>query len=96
MKSTDVSREEASGKADTLMMKYEEASAKWQAKKQELKAKAEKTADDVAAATSTAFIVLFFVLMLGALAAWFGARLGTQSKYNANYEGPLVAGASAT
>jgi hypothetical protein len=86
MKSTDVSREEASGKADTLIMKYEEASAKWQAKKEEIKAKAEKTADDAADATSTAFIVLFFVLMTGALAAWFGAKLGTESKSNLHYE----------
>lgn len=86
MKSTDVSREEASGKADTLLMKYEEASAKWQVKKEEIKAKAEKTADDVADATSTAFISLFFVLLAGAVAAWFGARLGTQSKHNIYYQ----------
>ncbi|MBL7857438.1 MAG: hypothetical protein JNM57_07095 [Cyclobacteriaceae bacterium] len=86
MKSKDISRKEAAGKADTLMIKYEEASAKWKVKKEEIKAKAEKTADDVAAATSTAFIVLFFVVMLGGLAAWVGARLGTQSKHNIYYQ----------
>lgn len=85
MKSTDVSREEAGGKADTLLMKYEEASAKWQVKKEEIKAKAEKTADDVADTTSTAFISLFFVLLAGAIAAWFGAKLGTESKHNLYY-----------
>lgn len=86
MKSTDKTRAQASGTADTLMMKYEQASAQWQVKKEELKAKAEKAADDAADATSTAFIVLFFVLISGALAAWFGAKLGTESKSNIYYQ----------
>jgi phosphotransferase system glucose/maltose/N-acetylglucosamine-specific IIC component len=86
VKTTDKSREEATKTADTLMSKYEEMSAEWQATKEEVMAKAEKTADDVAAAASTTFILAFIAFLIGAGAAGFGAKLGTESKSNPHYQ----------
>lgn len=41
--------------------------------------------DDIADATLAAFIALFNILITEALAAWFGALIGTKSKSNVYY-----------
>lgn len=68
--------------ADSLITKYQVASAKFQQAKEDVKQKGKKAADDVAAAASKTFILSFFAFLIGAVAAWFGARIGTNSKAN--------------
>jgi hypothetical protein len=79
---TGKSQAESEKTADTLISKYQAASAKFQSAKDEVKQKGAKAADDVAAAASKTFILAFFAFLVGAAAAWFGARIGTSSKAN--------------
>lgn len=79
---TGKSQAESEKTADTLISKYQAASAKFQSAKDEVKQKSAKAADDVAAAASKTFILAFFAFLVGAAAAWFGARIGTSSKAN--------------
>lgn len=83
---TGKSQAESEKTADSLITKYQAASAKWASTKEELKEKGKKTADDVAAAASTTFILSFFAFLVGAAAAYFGARIGTASKSNPYFE----------
>lgn len=83
---TGKSQAESEKTADSLISKYQAASAKLQSAKQEIKEKGEKAADDVAAAASKTFILSFFAFLIGAAAAWFGARIGTNSKSNPYFE----------
>ena len=48
--------------------------------KQEAEARARQIADDAADAASTAAILAFVSLLLGAGVAYFGAKKGTESK----------------
>ena len=79
---TGKSQAESEKTADSLISKYQAASAKFQSTKDEVKQKSAKAADDVAAAASKTFILAFFAFLVGAAAAWYGARIGTSSKSN--------------
>lgn len=83
---TGKSQAESEKSADSLISKYQAASAKFQSAKDEMKQKGAKAADDVAAAASKTFILSFFAFLVGAAAAWFGARIGTNSKANPYFE----------
>ena len=86
MNQTGKTREESLMSADTLLTKYKHAAAKFQVKKDEVITKAKKTGDDIADGASKAFILSFFAFLIGAVAAGFGAKLGTESKTNIYYE----------
>jgi hypothetical protein len=77
---TGKSRAEAEQIADNWVAASKEASAKIQRMKQEAEAKAREIADKTADAASTAAILAFVSLLLGAGVAWFGAKKGTDSK----------------
>jgi hypothetical protein len=83
---TGKSQAESEKTADSLITKYQAASAKWQGAKEDVKEKGKKAADDVAAAASKTFILSFFAFLVGAAAAWLGARIGTNSKSNPYFE----------
>lgn len=86
MTQTGKTRAEATLTADTLLLKYKDAAAKFQLKKEEIIVKAKKTGDDIAEGASTAFILAFFAFLIGAIAAGIGAKMGTESKWNVHYE----------
>lgn len=81
---TGKSREEASQIADNWTATSKQAAAKWEQTKQEAEAKARDVADKAAKAASTAAILTFISLVLGALAAGYGAKRGTDSKEKAD------------
>lgn len=83
---TGKSQAESEKTADSLITKYQAASAKVASTKEDIKQKGKKAADDVAAAASKTFILSFFAFLVGAAAAWFGARIGTASKENTYFE----------
>lgn len=83
---TGKSQAESEKTADTLISKYQAAAAKFKSTTEDLKEKGKKAADDVAAAASKTFILSFFAFLIGAAAAWFGARIGTNSKSNPYFE----------
>lgn len=79
---TGKSHPEAERTADSLILKYQTASAKWQTSKATLREKSIRTADDITSGASRVFILSFCVFVLGGAAAGWGAKMGTQSKYN--------------
>ena len=86
MTQTDKTKPEATVTADSLITEYKNAVAKFQENKDEMIVKAKETGDEIADGASTAFILAFFAFVIGAIAAGFGARMGTQSKWNVHYE----------
>jgi hypothetical protein len=86
MTQTGKTREEAALSADTLLIKYRDAAAKFKVKKEEVIVEAKKTGDDIAAGAAKAFIVAFFAFLVGAIAAGFGAKMGTESKWNTYFD----------
>jgi hypothetical protein len=81
---TGKSREEASQIADNWVATSKQAAAKWEQTKQEAEAKARDVADKAAKAASTAAILTFVSLALGAVVAGYGAKKGTESKEKVN------------
>lgn len=77
---TGKSREEANQIADNWIAASKQAAAKWEQTKQEAEAKTREIADQVAKAASTAAILTFVSLLLGAAVAGYGAMKGTDSK----------------
>lgn len=77
---TGKSREEANQIADNWIATSKQAAAKWEQTKQEAEAKAREVADKAAKAASTAAILTFVSLALGAAVAAYGAKRGTESK----------------
>ncbi len=72
--------------ADSLITVYETAVTKFQENKDEVIDQVKETGDDIADGASTAFIIAFFAFLIGAIAAGFGAKMGTQSKSNVYFE----------
>ena len=87
---TGKSEAEASQIADNWIATYNKAAAKWQQTKQEAAAKAKEIADKAADIASTAAIVSFFSLLVGAAVSAFGAKAGTDSKDNINRNQPVA------
>lgn len=81
---TGKSRAEASQIADNWIATSKQAAAKWEQTKQEAEAKARDVADKAAKAASTAAILTFVSLALGAVVAGYGAKRGTDSKEKLN------------
>ena len=77
---TGKSRTEASQIADNWIATSKQAAAKWEQTKQEAEAKTREVADQTAKAASTAAILTFVSLLLGAVVAAYGAKKGTDSK----------------
>jgi len=80
MSRTGKSRAEAEQIADNWVVASQQASAKMERMKQEAEARAREIADKTADAASTAAILAFVSLLLGAGVAYFGAKKGTESK----------------
>jgi hypothetical protein len=85
MTQSDKTRPEALKTADSLIGKFREASAKFEQTKDEAIVKAKETGDDVADAASKTFIFSFFIFLVGGVAAAYGAKSGTESKWNTFY-----------
>lgn len=81
---TGKSKEEASQIADKWVATSKQAAAKWEQVKQEAEVKARNVADKTAKVASTAAILTFVSLVLGAVVAGYGAKKGTDSKENFN------------
>ena len=81
---TGKSRAEAGQIVDNWSKTYQQAQAKFEQAKKDAEVKARRIADDAASAASKAAIFGFFGLVLGAVAAVFGARSGTDSKDSYN------------
>lgn len=77
---TGKSRAEASQIADNWIATSKQAAAQLEQTKQQAEAKAREIADKAAKAASTAAILTFIGLSLGAVVAGFGAKKGTDSK----------------
>ncbi len=76
---TGKSREEANQIADNWMNTYQQAQQKWQQTKVQAEQKAREVADDTAKAVSTASILAFVGLVLGAATSGFAAKKGNDS-----------------
>ncbi|MGE5441330.1 MAG: hypothetical protein ACM3UR_15860 [Bacteroidota bacterium] len=76
MKRTGKSREEANQIVDNWIQTYNQSKQKLSTAKDSLERKARETGDTVAAAMSKAAIFAFIGLILGAVAAAFGGKLG--------------------
>ena len=87
---TGKSREEASQIADNWVATSKQAAAKWEQTKQEAEAKARDLADQTAKAASTAAILTFISLLLGAVVTGYGAKKGTDSKENISSLDPAI------
>ena len=87
---TGKSEAEASQIADNWIATYNKAAAQWQQTKQEAAAKAKQIADKTADIASTAAILSFFSLLIGAVVSAFGAKTGTDSKDNINRSQPVA------
>ncbi len=81
---TGKSRAEASAIADNWIATSRQAAAKWEQTKVEAEATARDVADKTAKAASTAAILTFVSLALGAIVAGYGAKRGTDSKEKMN------------
>ena len=86
MKESSKTKAQATFSADSLITEYKTAVLKFKQNKDEMIVQAKETGDDIADGASTAFIIAFFAFVIGAVAAGFGARMGTQSKWNTYYE----------
>lgn len=80
MNRTGKSRAEAEQIADNWIATAKQTSAKVQEAKQQAELKAREVADKAARAASTAAILAFVSLLLGAAVAGFGAKKGSDSK----------------
>lgn len=90
MKRTGKSRAEAEKTVDNWINTYQQARVKFEQTRKEAGIQARHVADDAASAASKAAIFGFFGLVLGAVAAGFGARMGTDSKDDYNkYDRPV-------
>ena len=87
---TGKTRSQALKTSDSLLVKYKEASAKFQETKEEVIVKAKKTGDDVADAAAKTFIFAFFIFLVGGIAAAYGAKSGTESKENTHYHKNVI------
>jgi len=91
MKRTGKSRAESEQTVDNWINTYKQAAAKFEQTKKEAEVKARQAADATASAASKAAIFGFFGLLIGVVAAGYGAKMGTESKDNANaFDRPLV------
>lgn len=84
MKRTGKSRAEAEQTVDGWIKTYEQAKAKFAETKKEAEVKAREAADTAASAGSKGAIFGFFGLLLGVVAAGYGAKMGTDSKDDYN------------
>lgn len=84
MKRTGKSRAESQQIVDNWINTYKQAAAKFEQTKQEASVKAREAADAAASAASKAAIFGFFGLLIGVVAAGYGAKMGTESKDGAN------------
>lgn len=73
MAKTGVSRADAEQRTDAWIKQYQDARAQFEQKKSDAEAKARQVADDTASASSKAALGAVAALLLGALAAAFGA-----------------------
>lgn len=87
---TGKSHDEAAQIVDNWVATSKEAAAKIEETKKEVKAKAIEVADQAAKAASTAAILTFVSLLLGAAIAGFGAKQGSDSKEDVSaYDRPV-------
>ncbi|QKZ14029.1 YrzE family protein [Spirosoma sp. KUDC1026] len=84
MKRTGKSRAESEQIVDNWINTYKQAVVKFEQTKKDAAIQARHAADATAAAASKAAIFGFFGLLIGVIAAGFGAKMGTESKDNAN------------
>ncbi|MDR6193189.1 hypothetical protein [Siphonobacter sp. SORGH_AS_0500] len=90
MKRTNKSRAESEQIVDNWINTYKQAAAKFEQTKRETAEKAREAADKAASAASKGAIMGFFGLLVGIVAAGYGAKLGTTSKANLNaYDVPV-------
>lgn len=90
MKRTGKSRAEAEQTVDGWITTYNQARVKIEQTKTQVTANVREGADKAAGAASTAAIMTFFGLLIGAGAASFGAKMGTDSKDDYNrYDRPV-------
>ncbi|AUD02907.1 hypothetical protein [Spirosoma pollinicola] len=84
MKRTGKSQAESEQIVDNWINTYKQAAVKFEQAKKETEIQARHTADAAASAASKAAIFGFFGLLIGVVAAGYGAKLGTASKDEAN------------
>jgi ElaB/YqjD/DUF883 family membrane-anchored ribosome-binding protein len=84
MKRTGKSRAESEQIVDNWINTYKQAAAKFEQTKKDAEIQARHAADATAAAASKAAIFGFFGLLIGVVAAGFGAKMGTESKDDTN------------
>jgi hypothetical protein len=84
MKRSGKSRAEAEQTVDNWIKTYDQARVKFEETKKEAEVKTRQTADAAASAGSKGAIFGFFGLLLGAAAAGYGAKMGTDSKDDYN------------
>ncbi|GAB3745747.1 hypothetical protein [Spirosoma pomorum] len=84
MKRTGKSRAESEQIVDNWINTYKQAAAKFEQTKKEAAIQARHAADAAAGAASKAAIFGFFGLLIGVVAAGFGAKMGTESKDEAS------------
>ena len=91
MKRTGKSQQESQQIVDNWINTYKQAQVKLEQTKKEAEVKARQMADDAASAASKAAIFGFLGLLIGVAAAGYGAKMGTESKDNANsFHNPVV------
>lgn len=84
MKRTGKSRAESEQIVDNWISTYKQAAVKFEQAKEDAEIKARHAADAAASAASKAAIFGFFGLLIGVVAAGFGAKMGTESKDDVN------------
>jgi FtsZ-binding cell division protein ZapB len=84
MKRTGKSRAESEQVVDNWISTYKQAAAKFEQTKKEAEIQARHAADAAASAASKAAIFGFFGLLIGVVAAGYGAKMGTESKDEQN------------
>ncbi len=90
MKRTGKSRAEAEQVVDNWTKTYQQARVKFDQTKKEAEIQARHVADDAASAASKAAIFGFLGLVVGVVAAGFGAKVGTDSKDDySRYDRPV-------
>ena len=90
MKRTGKSRAESEQIVDNWINTYKQAAAKFEQTKKEAEVKTRQAADATASAASKAAIFGFFGLLIGVVAAGYGAKMGTDSKDDHNpYDRPV-------
>ena len=90
MKRTGKSRAEAEQVVDNWTKTYQQARVKFDETKKQAEVKARQVADDTASAASKGAIFGFLGLLIGVIAAGYGAKVGTDSKDDYNrYDRPV-------